>query len=140
MAHADSSVEMLNSFLRQEVSAVESYRRALETIRDDLARRTLEDCQHDHEARIESLRHRIEKLGGKPADVSRGPWDGVSPAEGDERTAIQALEAGEAHELEDYERDVGQTHGEARRFVRMELLPRQKRTHDRLGKLMRTLH
>jgi uncharacterized protein (TIGR02284 family) len=143
MAHND--VETLNSFLRGEISAVETYRQALDRISDDRLRPQLEVCQRDHEARVAALRERIEKLGGTPAEGS-GPWgaftkliEGGATALG-EKAALQALEEGEDHGLSDYQRDVEQVHGEARRFVRTELLPAQKRTHDRLSRLKRTLH
>lgn len=143
MAHND--VESLNSFLRGEISAVETYKQALERVHDDRVRSALEDCWHDHEHRVEVLRERIEKLGGKPAEGS-GVWgtfakliSGGASAFG-EKAAVQALEEGEDHGIHDYQRDVDQVHGDSRRFVRMELLPAQKRTHDRLSKLKRTLH
>jgi demethoxyubiquinone hydroxylase (CLK1/Coq7/Cat5 family) len=143
MAHND--VETLNSFLRGEISAVETYRQAIGRISDEALRTELEACQRDHEQRVTAIRERIEKLGGTPAESS-GPWGTFAKAvEGGaallgEKAAVQALEEGEDHGLADYERDVAQVHGEARRFVRMELLPAQKRTHKRLSQLKRTLH
>jgi demethoxyubiquinone hydroxylase (CLK1/Coq7/Cat5 family) len=143
MAHND--VDALNSFLRGEISAVETYRQAIGSISDDGLRSQLEACQRDHEERVAAIRERIEKLGGKPAEGS-GPWGLFAKAvQGGaaligEKAAIQVLEEGEDHGLADYQRDVAQVHGEARRFVRMELLPKQKRTHERLSKLKRTLH
>jgi uncharacterized protein (TIGR02284 family) len=143
MAHTD--VDTLNSFLRGEISAVETYRQAIGHVTDARARSLLEDCQRDHERRVEALRERIEKLGGMPAEGS-GPWGTFArlmQAGADalgEKAAIQALEEGEDHGLADYQRDMEQVHGEARRFVRMELLPAQKRTHERLSRLKRTLH
>jgi uncharacterized protein (TIGR02284 family) len=143
MAHND--VETLNSFLRGEISAVETYRQAIGRISDEALRSQLEACQHDHEERVAALRERIEKLGGKPSESS-GAWGLFAKAvQGGadligEKAAIQVLEEGEDHGLADYKRDLEQVHGEARRFVRMELLPKQKRTHERLSKLKRTLH
>ena len=55
-------------------------------------------------------------------------------------TYKQALEQGEDHGLADYKRDADQLHGELRRFARMQLLPAQQRTHDRMSKLKKTLH
>jgi uncharacterized protein (TIGR02284 family) len=140
-----SDVETLNSFLRGEISAVETYRQAIGHVSDERIRSQLEDCLHDHEHRVESIRERVEKLGGKPAQGS-GIWgtfaklvQGGADLLG-EKTAIQALEEGEDHGLADYQRDMDKTHGEARRFVRMELLPAQKRTHERLSRLKKTLH
>lgn len=145
MAHTDKSVDTLNSFLRGEISAVETYRQAIGHVTDERTRSLLEDCQKDHEQRVAAIRERVEKLGGKPAEGS-GPWGVFAKlvqAGADtlgEKTAIQALEEGEDHGLADYQRDMDQLHGEARRFARMELLPAQKRTHERLSRLKRTLH
>ncbi len=141
----NKDVEHLNSFLRGEISAVETYRQALGHVSDDRLRAALEDCRKDHEQRVQSLREHIEKLGGTPADGS-GVWGvfaKVVQAGADtlgEKAAIQALEEGEDHGLNDYQRDLKDVHGEARRLVRMELLPAQKRTHERLSRLKRTLH
>lgn len=142
---ANTDVETLNSFLRGEISAVETYRQAIGHISDDRIRSQIEDCLHDHEHRVEALRERIEKMGGKPSEGS-GVWGTFAKlvqAGADvlgEKTAVQALEEGEDHGLADYQRDMDKTHGEARRFVRMELLPSQKRTHERLSRLKKTLH
>jgi demethoxyubiquinone hydroxylase (CLK1/Coq7/Cat5 family) len=143
MAHND--VETFNSFLRGELSAVETYRQAIGRISDEALRSQLEACQRDHEQRVTAIRERIEKLGGTPAESS-GLWgifakvvEGGATLLG-EKAAVQALEEGEDHGLADYERDAEQVHGDARRFVRMELLPAQKRTHKKLSQLKRTLH
>ncbi|KFE72110.1 DUF2383 domain-containing protein [Hyalangium minutum] len=142
---AQNEVETLNSFLRGEISAVETYRQAIGRISDERLRSQLEDCQKDHEERVAAIRERIERLGGKPAEGS-GPWgifakvvQGGADLIGD-KAAIQVLEEGEDHGLADYQRDADQVHGDARRFVRMELLPKQKRTHERMSRLKRTLH
>lgn len=145
MAQTDQSINTLNFFLRDEISAVKTYRRAMEHVSDELARRTLEDCQQDHEHRIQSIRERIEKLGGSPVEDSE-VWDTYSrlvQARGEdigEKDTIEALEEGEDHELSDFQGSVDKTRGEARRFVRMELLPAQKRTHEKVSRLKRTLH
>ncbi|WNG59807.1 DUF2383 domain-containing protein [Archangium gephyra] len=140
-----TDVETLNSFLRGEISAVETYRQAIGRVSDERLRSQLEDCMHDHEHRVEAIRDRVEKLGGKPVEGS-GVWgafaklvQGGADLLGD-KTAIQALEEGEDHGLADYQRDMDKTHGEARRFVRMELLPSQKRTHAQMSRLKKTLH
>ncbi|WP_163997852.1 DUF2383 domain-containing protein [Pyxidicoccus caerfyrddinensis] len=145
MANIGKDVDTLNTFLRGEISAVETYRQALGHVSDDRLRGALEDCQHDHEHRVEELKDRIRKMGGEPSEGS-GVWGGFAKlVQGGadllgEKAAIQALEEGEDHGLNDYQGGLDQVHGEARRFVRMELLPAQKRTHERLSRLKRTLH
>ncbi|WNG29203.1 DUF2383 domain-containing protein [Cystobacter fuscus] len=145
MSHANTDVETLNSFLRGELSAVETYRQAIGHVSTDRLRDQLQDCLRDHEQRAAAIRERITKLGGQPAEGSGvwGTFAKIVQAGADvlgEQSAIQALEQGEDHGLADYQRDLDKTHGEARRFVRMELLPAQKRTHDRMSKLKKTLH
>ncbi len=142
---ANTDVETLNSFLRGEISAVETYRQAIGRVSNDRIRSQLEDCLHDHEHRVESIRERVEKLGGKPVEDSSvwGTFAKLVQAGADtqgDKSAIQALEEGEDLGLADYQRDVDKTHGEARRFVRMELLPAQKRTHERMSRLKKTIH
>ncbi|MBN9683680.1 PA2169 family four-helix-bundle protein [Corallococcus interemptor] len=147
MANAAAELETLNSFLRGEISAVETYRLASKHIETEVAKTEVEACLHDHEKRVEALKERIEKLGGKPAEGS-GPWGvfaKVVQAGADllgEKRAIDALEEGEDHGLKDYNRDVDKLHGEARTFVRQQLLPSQKQTHARLSALKKnpTLH
>jgi uncharacterized protein (TIGR02284 family) len=145
MANTEADVETLNSFLRGEISAVETYRQAIDHVSDDRIRTQLEDCLHDHEHRVESIREHIQKLGGTPSEGS-GLWgtfaklvQGGADLLG-EKKAIQALEEGEDRGLADYQSGIDKAHGEARRLVRMELLPAQKRTHERLSRLKKTLH
>ena len=49
MANTQADVETLNSFLRGEISAVETYRQAIDHVSDERIRSQLEDCLHDHE-------------------------------------------------------------------------------------------
>lgn len=145
MANTNTNIETLNSFLRGEISAVETYRQAIARVSDAKMKDEMEQCLHDHEHRVESIRERVEKLGGKPSQGS-GIWGAfakLTQAGADllgEKSAIQAIEQGEDHGLADYNRDVDKTHGEVRRFVRMELLPAQKSTHARMSRLKKTLH
>ena len=144
-SRTETEVQTLNSFLRGEISAVETYRQALDHVKAEHLRSELEQMERDHEARVASLREHIEKLGGRPAEGSGvwGTFAKVMQAGADvvgEKAAIAALEEGEDHGLADYKRDVDQLHGEQRRYAKMELLPAQQRTHDRLSKLKKTLH
>ena len=60
-------VDKLNAFLRGEISAVETYRQALDKIQDPAIRSQLQSCEQDHQQRIALLRERITSLGGTPA-------------------------------------------------------------------------
>jgi demethoxyubiquinone hydroxylase (CLK1/Coq7/Cat5 family) len=141
----EGMVGKLNSFLRGEISAVETYRQALEKISDPSIRSQLEQCEQDHEQRIELLRERILALGGTPDQGSGawGVWAKLVQGGGNllgEKTALQALEEGEDHGLNDYRRDLDELDGETRSWVESNILDRAKRTHGALGTLKRTVH
>ncbi|HET6980923.1 MAG TPA: DUF2383 domain-containing protein [Myxococcaceae bacterium] len=135
----------LNSFLRGEISAVETYRQAIEKIKDPAIRSQLQTCEQDHETRIELLRERITSLGGKP-DQGSGAWgvwakllQGGSDLLG-EKTALSALEQGEDHGLNDYRRDLDELDGDTRSWVESNILPKAEQTHGTMSTLKRTVH
>jgi len=135
----------LNSFLRGEISAVETYRQAIEKIKDPAIRTQLQSCEQDHEKRIELLRERITSLGGKPDQGSGawGVWAKLLQGGGDllgEKTALSTLEQGEDHGLNDYRRDLDALDGETRSWVESTILPKAEQTHGTLSTLKRTVH
>ena len=140
-----SSIEKLNSFLRGEISAVETYQMALDKLDAiSAARDELLVNLKSHQDRVMMLRDAIVQCGGTPADSS-GPWgtfakvvEGGAKAFG-EKAAVAALEEGEDHGLKDYKSDMSDLDFEARELVRGKLLPEQKQTHDRLSALKKRL-
>ena len=139
------SVDQLNSFLRGELSAVETYRMALDKLDDgSLARGELEACLASHLDRVQMLRDAIVLAGGEPADGS-GPWGVFAKAvEGGARifgdkAAISALEEGEDHGISDYKEDLDELDLDSRRLVTDRLLPLQQQTHDRISSLKKRL-
>jgi len=139
-----SSVDKLNSFLRGEISAVETYRQAIEKLQDKPEVNTLNDCMRSHEQRVVWLTEEVRRRGGDPARGS-GPWgtfaklvEGSAATLG-EKAAIAALEEGEDHGRDDYMRDVAELDPEARTFVEQTIVPEQLRTHRAMSTLKRTL-
>ena len=135
----------LNSFLRGEISAVETYRQAIDKIKDPAIRSQLQTCEQDHEKRIELLRERITSLGGKPDQGSGawGVWAKLVQGGGDllgEKTALSALEQGEDHGLNDYRRDLDELDGDTRSWVESNILPKAEQTHGTMSTLKRTVH
>ena len=138
-------IDQLNSFLRGEISAVETYRQALDKVADNRARMQLEQCHVSHQQRVDLLRTRIIELGGEPAQSS-GAWgafakaaEGSAAAMG-EKAAIDVLEEGEDHGLKDYQKHARDLDVASRQLVEQELLPAQQRTHHALSALKHTLH
>src|SRR6185369_5405629 len=70
---AKKDLDVLNRFLRGEISAVASYRQALEKIDDPVMRAELDECLRSHESRAEMLRDRVLALGGEPSEGA-GVW------------------------------------------------------------------
>jgi len=141
----DKSVDALNGFLRGEISAVETYRQAIEKLSSSPTRGQLEDCRRSHELRVTKLRDQVARLGGEPAKSS-GPWgafarlvEGGAKAFG-ERSAVSALEEGEDHGLKLYRDDLEKLDMPTRRFVETDLLPAQQQTHQFMSTLKHTLH
>jgi uncharacterized protein (TIGR02284 family) len=100
----------LNSLLRGEMSAIETYRQGLEKLRDDNEPGVseLRAIQRDHRDAADALWHYIERNGGKPSEGS-GAWGAFAKAvEGTARlfgdsAALKALKEGEEHGLKDYQ-------------------------------------
>ena len=137
-------VNHLNSFLRGELSAVETYTQALEKADDDKVRNILVENLSSHRGRAQVLSEKIRELQGEPADSS-GPWGAFAKAvEGGakifgETAAVSALEEGEDHGLRNYREDVSELSPDARSLVTSRLLPEQQRTHDALSRLKTVL-
>jgi len=141
---ATDTVDTLNSFLRGEISAVETYRQALEKLEGKPEAGTLSQCLRSHEQRVSLLSDEIQRRGGEPAEGS-GPWGAFAKLlEGGAKlfgakSAIAALEEGEDHGRDDYKRDAPKLEPDARAFVQEQLLPEQLRTHQALSTLKKQL-
>ena len=139
------SVDVLNSFLRGEMSAVETYRQALEAIEQSTARESLKECMRSHEARVQVLSDRIRSIGGNPVKQS-GVWGAFAKiAEGGaklfgDKAAIAALEEGEDHGRDDYRRDIGKLDIDSRALLESQVIPQQQRTHRTVSDLKKAMH
>jgi uncharacterized protein (TIGR02284 family) len=99
----------LNSLLRGEMSAIETYRQALEKLDESrMGASELESLKKDHRDAADALWHHVEKHGGKPSEDS-GAWgafakavQGVAKMFGD-ASALKALKEGEEHGLKEYQ-------------------------------------
>ena len=140
----DRSIDTLNSFLRGEISAVETYRQAIDRLTDNPLRYQLKSSLDSHLGRTEALRLRIQELGGSPSTGS-GVWGAFARLiEGSavmlgEKATIAVLEEGEDHGKNDYKRDIDQLDYETRAWFESRILPEQQRTHDQLSALKKGL-
>src|SRR4030095_5845606 len=77
MDDTGEAVRQLNSFLRGEISAAETYRRAIDKAGDSQDNAAniglLREIQEEHGRAAQAIRDRIRELGGGPSDSS-GAW------------------------------------------------------------------
>ena len=130
----DQTIDQLNSLLRGEISAVETYQQAIEKVDDEHASdaTALRAIAQEHGEDAQALRESIEQLGGE-ADDSSGPWgtwaktvQGVAKLFGD-ASALKALKEGEEHGLKDYREALDDVDEASRTLITSRLIPNQQR-------------
>lgn len=130
-----TKVEHLGRLLRGEISAVESYDKAIELFKKDrISADKLEQIRYEHEEAVRFWQKHISNEG-IAADDSSGAWGAmvegfVATAKlfGEELTA-SALVTGEEHGLKEY-KDILEDQTidlDTKSFVTQVLIPRQKR-------------
>lgn len=135
------TVDILNSFLRGELSAVETYRQAIEKLRDDSIPE-LKENEACHQRRAEALEREIMNLGGV-ADQSSGAWGTFTKLIEagavlfGRSSALAALEEGEDIGLAKYQKDINKLNGATRLFVETDIITGQQRSHDRMSRVLR---
>jgi len=136
----ERDIDQLNSYLKGERSAVETYDQAIDKMDDHGVRVQLQQLRDSHQQRVQKLVQRISMLGGEPADDS-GVWGAFAKlVEGGAKifgkgAAIATLEEGEDHGKKDYSRDLDKLSPSTRQFVQSEIVPEQMRTHDAMSAL-----
>jgi hypothetical protein len=136
----------LNSFLRGEISAAETYRMAIDKVgdaRDAAAQNVglLREIQEEHGRAAQALRDRIRELGGEPSDSSGawGAWakftQGTANLFGD-ASALKALKEGEEHGMKDYNEGLDDIDMTTAELIQNQLIPAQQRHINLLDQLI----
>lgn len=129
----DKVVSALNQLLRGELSAVETYQQALSRIGEDKGAAELRRLLQAHQEAAGVLRSHVEQHGGKP-ETGSGAWGAFAKAvEGaakllGNKAALHALDAGEKHGINDYEKALQELPADCRAVIETRLLP-QARSH-----------
>ena len=143
-ATTSAAVTQLNSFLRGEISAAETYRMAIDKASDsDNAANVglLREIQEEHGRAAQAIRDRIRELGGEPSDSSGawGAWaktvQGAMNLFGD-AAALKSLKEGEEHGLKDYNEGLDDIDVTSRQLVQNQLIPAQQRHINLLDQLI----
>jgi hypothetical protein len=139
-------VDTLNSLLRGEQSAVETYDRAVSKLGPESKPEAneLRRLNTDHRDAVTLLRRQIELHEGEPVSGS-GPWGawartvaGTAQVLGDD-SALKALKEGEEHGLKLYEDALSQKKldPDCEEVVRSTLLPRTRAHVQELDRMLK---
>jgi uncharacterized protein (TIGR02284 family) len=139
------NIDTLNKFLKDELSATETYHQALDKLQDDAGLGESESLMPIHEAHqeaVSSLQSLIKQLGGTPCEDSGawGAWAKIVQGGANmlgKKMALQALQGGEKSGAKDYEEALqdNELPSDIRVLIETKLLPAQQahiRTLDRL--------
>jgi hypothetical protein len=138
----DQCIDIANSLLRGELSAVETYTQALGKFHREPERSILLAIREDHRDSVGRLRAVIDDMGVQP-DQTSGVWGQFAKAvEGFAKvfgatTTLMALEAGELSGIDDYlaALDDPELMDDIKDEIREVLMPRLERHLDSLRKV-----
>lgn len=131
---SQACIEVCNSLLRGEISAVETYKQTITKFEGDSAATSLRKICAEHEAAASLLRQNVSRMGGEPSTDS-GAWgtfaksvQGTAKMFG-ESSALKGLQEGEEHGRNEYEDALenDDVMSDCKELVRSNLLPRIER-------------
>jgi uncharacterized protein (TIGR02284 family) len=145
MATIQERTDPLNSLLRGELSAVETYQQALDKVGNDPNAYELRRIASEHREAADTLRQHILNRGGQPADSS-GAWGSwAKTVEGTAKifgntAAMKALKEGEEHGIKEYQDALSDKNldPECRQLISATLLPRTQSHIPILDQLMQS--
>jgi uncharacterized protein (TIGR02284 family) len=141
-----NSVEKLNSLLRGEISAAETYRMAIDKVAEDASANAglLREIQMEHGRAAQGIRDRIREMGGKAADSS-GAW-GVWAKTVQETmnlfgdaASMKSLKEGEEHGLKEYQTAIPELDASSAQLIANQYIPAQQRHIDLLDQLINSI-
>lgn len=144
VSNVTESVNQLNSLLRGEISAAETYRMAIDKLTSVNAAADvglLREIQEEHGRAAQAMRDRIRELGGDPSDAS-GAWgvwakmvQGMADMMG-QTPGLKALKEGEEHGLKDYQAATDRVDPTSRQLIQNQFIPAQQRHIGLLDQLI----
>jgi hypothetical protein len=140
--HSISEIDTLNSLLRGQLAAVETYDQAINKFEDPQLLADLQAIREEHlEAEI-ILREKVLELGGEPVDAA-GPWQTCAAAMAGESksmglaTALAALQQGEEQSINELEDSLHQEmNNDSKNLIRSNFLPQGRKHVEDLNRLM----
>jgi len=145
-ADPSNTIDQLNSLLRGEISAAETYRMAIDKISENEMANggLLREIQAEHGRAAQGIRDRIRELGGEAADSS-GAW-GIWAKSVQETmnlfgdaSSLKSLKEGEEHGLKDYKQALPQLDSSSAQLVSNQYIPAQQRHINLLDQLINSV-
>jgi len=138
-----TDTDVLNALLRGEISATETYDQALRKFSGLAEEEELRRMRNEHREAADTLRQHVLQQGGEPVMGSGwwGAWarfvEGTAKLFG-KSAALQALQEGEEHGVEEYEEvlGIGRLPDDCKGLVRMRLMPQCHAHIQVLGRLI----
>jgi len=135
MGAGQDNMSVLNSLLRGELAATETYQQAMAKVGNEPAAVDLRRIRDEHREAANTLRQHVHQHGGQP-DQDSGAWGTFAKAvEGTAKlfgnaAALKALKEGEEHGLKSYEDALNDPRlpTDVKGLIQSRLLP-QTRTH-----------
>ena len=135
MQATQEAIDILNSLLRGELAATETYQQAMEKYGNEPGADVLRQMHADHRETANTLRIHVRQHGGEPYTASGawGTWaklvEGVAKLFGN-TAALKALKEGEEHGLKEYEKALKEDAlpADCKAMIRDKFLP-QTRNH-----------
>jgi uncharacterized protein (TIGR02284 family) len=140
---AGKGIDQLNSMLRGEISAVETYTQAARRFENERAgdAALLREIELEHGRNAQLIREEVKRLGGEPDNAS-GAWgvwakgiEAIATLLGEAAT-LKALKEGEEHGLRDYKDALEKMDGPAKELLVRRLIPAQGRHIQLLEELI----
>lgn len=143
MASIAERTEQLNRLLRGELSAIETYRQALDKANAYRGVADLKRIEGEHRDAATTLRNYIVERGGQP-EVSSGVWGAWAKLVTSAATlfgdsaALKILKEGEEHGVKNYEAALADENldAECRQLINAMMIPRQLTHIETLDRLM----
>lgn len=144
MNSTQAATDTLNSLLRGELAAIETYDQALIKYRNEPQGAELSRLKAEHQQAGDLLRKDIVRRGGEPSSSS-GPWgtwaqmiEGAAKLLG-QTAALKALKEGEEHGVREYEEALEDENldSESRVLINATLLPKARRHVQAVDRLMK---
>ncbi len=136
----------IDSLVRRELSAVETYQQALAKVGREPAGDELRRIEHEHEEAVDLLLEKLRRCGDPPPKSSGlwGAWSKVFEGTAlilGSKAAIRALKEGEEHGLHNYEYALRDEvlDPEVKALIRSKLLPQTRAHIPALDRILQTV-